>query len=292
MGDAEALPATGGPVPYSSTRATPRSVAFPGSTDCHMHLFDDGVPTIPGAVTPHANATPSDYAAYRRTIGPSRCVVVQPSAYGFDNRATLAGVAALGDTARGVVVVPVDVSDGELRRLHHAGMRGVRFNLVQPGALRLEDAIAMAPRLDAIGWHIQFQLPRGGVAPILDVLSTLPVRLVFDHMGRVAGVDDPGMDALLRLVGAGRAWVKLSGPYLDATTRVPGYADRLDVARRLVRAAPDRMLWGSDWPHVTEADKPDDAELFDLLADWVPDEATRRAVLVDNPADLYGFARA
>lgn len=254
-----------------------------------MHFFDARIPAVPGATVIHADATPEHYRAFQKTIGTVRCVVVQPSVYGYDNRPTLAGLAALGDAARGVVVVPPGVTDAELERLHAAGVRGVRFNLVQAGGLKLTDAEGMAPRLHALGWHIQFQLPRGGIAPALDVLSKLPGRMVFDHMGLVAGIDDPGMHGLLNLLETGRVWIKLSGPYIHAVDPASDYANRLPIARRFVQTAPERMVWASDWPHATETKKPDDAALFDLLADWAPDEKIRRAVLVDNPAELYGF---
>lgn len=289
-------------VPFSSAHAAPVTSAFADSTDCHMHFFDARVPLYKGATVTHPDTTPEQYRALQRLTGTSRCVVVQPSAYGYDNRPTLAGVAAMGEGARGVAVVPADVPDSMLQQLHAGGIRGVRFNLVQPGGLTLDDAHKLAPRLHALGWHIQFQLPPGGIAGSLDALLKVPGRLVFDHMGRVAGLEDASMTALLRLLETGRSWVKLSAPYLDSKSPGPAargvaqavpqgvaYADRIAVAQRLVRAAPERMLWGSDWPHATEARKPDDAVLFDLLATWTADEGVRRKILVENPATLYGF---
>ena len=277
------------PIPFSYARGGPIEQVFAGSTDCHMHFFDELAPKRPGATVTHPDATPEQYLAYRRIIGTSRCVVVQPSVYGYDNRPTISGLARLGDSARGVAVVPPEITDAALQDLHVAGIRGVRFNLVQPGGLTLADARTMGPRLLGIGWHIQIQLPPDGMTPVLEHLAAIHGRLVFDHMGRVGDADGAEMKTLLRLIDNGRTWVKLSAPYLDSRTPSPRYADRALVAQRLAEAAPDRMLWASDWPHATETTKPDDAALFDILSDWVPGEAARRKVLVDNPAALYGF---
>jgi D-galactarolactone isomerase len=278
--------------PYSAGSERPRTAAFPGSVDCHMHFFDKRVATVPGAPVLHPDAFPADYRKIQERIGTQRCVVVTPSAYGTNNQVTLEGMAAMGPNSRGVAVVDTSVSDDELQRLHRLGIRGVRFNLVQAGATTLDMAAPLAERLKQFGWHIQFNMPAEHMRDAEDVLAKLPVRIVFDHMGHIpqpAGLTDPSFAALRRLLDKGNTWVKLTGPYLDTKQGGPDYPDTSRVARELARLAPERVVWASDWPHATEKTKPDDAVLFDLLSEWVPGEAARRRVLVQNPAELYDF---
>ncbi|TXN66598.1 amidohydrolase family protein [Methylobacterium sp. WL18] len=281
--------------PYSAGTEGPRTPAFPGATDCHMHFFDKRVATVPDAPVLHPDAFPDDYRKIQSRIGTQRNVVVTPSAYGTNNQVTLAGMAELGATARGVAVVDTSVSDTELQRLHGLGIRGIRFNLVQAGATTLEMAEPLAARIKPLGWHIQFHMPAAAMVQAEPVLERLPVRIVFDHMGRippVTGLGDPSFATLLRLLKRGTTWVKLSGPYLNTRQGGPSYADASTVARELVKIAPERMLWGSDWPHATEATKPDDAQLFDLLTVWAPDDGVRKRILVENPAEVYDFPSA
>lgn len=257
-----------------------------------MHFFDKRVATVPGAPVLHPDAFAADYRRIQERIGTQRCVVVTPSAYGTNNQVTLEGMAAIGPNARGVAVVDTSVTDQELQRLHGLGVRGVRFNLVQAGATNLGMAAPLAERLKQFGWHIQFNMPAQMMREAEGVLAALPVKIVFDHMGHLpqpAGTADASFETLRRLLGGGKAWVKLSGPYLDTKQGGPDYPDTSMVARELARVAPERMVWASDWPHATEKDKPDDAALFDLLTAWAPDEAVRRRILVQNPAELYDF---
>lgn len=278
--------------PYSAGSAPPRTPAIAGATDCHMHFFDKRVATVPGAPVLHPDAFPEDYRKIQRRLGLQRNVVVTPSAYGTNNQVTLAGMAKMGAGARGVAVVDTAVTDAELQRLHGLGIRGIRFNLVQAGATSLDMAEPLAARIKPFGWHIQFHMPGRAMVEAESLLARLPVRIAFDHMGRVAqpgGVEDPSFATLSRLLGRGNTWVKLSGPYLNTRLGGPDYPDASAVARELARIAPERMVWGSDWPHATETTKPDDAQLFDLLSVWAPDEGVRTRILVQNPAELYEF---
>jgi 2-pyrone-4,6-dicarboxylate lactonase len=198
---------------------------------------------------------------------------------------------------RGVAVVPFDVKDAELERLHAAGVRGLRSNIVDlksnKGQLPIDALRALAQRIRHLGWHIEFLLHADEFPDLDRQLADFPVDVVFGHLGYVPaakGTDTPGFVALLRLMRDGKAWVKLTGPYRLTPGALP-YPDTAPFAQALVDAAPQRLLWGSDWPHVmVRSAMPNDGALFDLFAKWVPDAALRHRILVENPARLYGFS--
>jgi len=203
----------------------------------------------------------------------------------------------IGTAARGVAVVDTNVTDAELKRLHDLGIRGIRFNLVQAGATTVEMLEPLSKRVNDLGWHVQIHQLGDGIVKIEDILQRLPSPIVFDHMGRIpkeVGVDHPAYKVIAKLIDKGRTWVKISGAYMDTKVGPPTYADSTKLAQAYVKAAPQRMVWGSDWPHPTEKNdaKPNDAVLVDLLAEWAPEEKTRHRILVENPAMLYGFAKA
>jgi len=221
--------------------------------------------------------------------------VVTPSTYGTDNRVTLDAIAQIGPTARGVAVVDTSVADAELRRMNDLGIRGIRFNLVQVGATTIEMIEPLSKRVNDLGWHIQIHMKGEQIAGIEDLLLRVPSPIVFDHLGRLAqpnALDNPGFRTISKLIDKGKTWVKLSGAYQDSKVGAPSYSDTVPVARAYIKAAPQRVVWASDWPHPTEKEKPNDAVLFDLLAEWAPDPASRTAILVDNPASLYGFPKS
>ena len=281
-------------VPWSAGTEPPKLKAPPNACDCHMHIYDSRFPVAPNAKLRPPEATVDAYRLFQKRIGSTRNVVVTPSTYGTDNSCTLDAMAKLGATARGVAVVDTSVADAELKRLNDLGVRGIRFNLVQSGATTVEMIEPLSKRVNDLGWHVQIHMLGGQIVEIADLLQRLPSPIVFDHMARIpepAGADHPAFALVLKLLDKGRAWVKLSGAYMDTKTGSPAYADTSKVARAYVKASPERMVWGSDWPHPTEkADaKPDDAVLFDLLADWAPDEPIRNRILVDNAATLYRF---
>jgi D-galactarolactone isomerase len=300
-----ALAATGGmtirdsraqiQVPWSSGTERASTKAPDSACDCHMHIYDARFPVTATATLRPADALVEDYHLLQQRTGTSRNVVVTPSTYGADNSCTLDAMAKLGPTARGVAVVTTDVADVELKRLHGLGIRGIRFNLVQAGTTTVEMLEPLSKRVADLGWHVQIHMLGDQIVKIEDLLQRLPSQIVFDHLGRLpqpAGVDHPAFRVVSKLVDQGKAWVKLSGAYIDTKVGPPSYADTSKVAQAYAKAAPQRMVWGSDWPHPTEKDKPNDAILFDLLASWVPDEATRSRILVDNPAALYGFPKS
>lgn len=283
------------PVPHSSGTERPRLAAPPRACDCHMHIYDARY-----APAPHWKSIPpvapvDTYRRWQQRIGTTRTVVVQPSTYGTDNRCTVDAVRQLGPSARAVAVLDTGASTQELEQLNAAGVRGVRVNFVmpQPWGITTPDRLhAMARRVAALGWHVQVFLHARQIVEMQDVLANLPAPLVIDHLGRLPqpeGCAHPAHAVILRLLDQGRTWIKLSGVYMDTVTGPPSYRDMLPVARSFVRAAPERVVWGSDWPHPTQQQKPDDAALFDLLLDWADDEPTRRRILVDNPERLYGF---
>ena len=249
-------------------------------------------PIAPAATLKPSDALVSDYKLLQKRIGTTRNVVVTPSTYGTDNRVTLDAIAQIGPTARGVAVVDTSVTDADLKRMNDLGIRGIRFNLVQAGATTVEMIEPLAKRVNDLGWHIQIHMKGEQIAAIEDLLLRVPAPIVFDHLGRLAQpnpLDSPGFKTLSKLIDKGKTWVKLSGAYQDSKVGPPSYSDTVPVARAYIKAAPERMVWASDWPHPTEKEKPDDAVLFDLLAEWAPDAATRTAILVQNPAKLYGF---
>lgn len=284
-------------VRYSTGSQAARTPAPPGATDCHFHIYDSRFPAAPGAPLLPPDATVADYRALQRRTGTTRGVLVQPSTYGTDNTLHLESMAALGrDKFRMVGVCNDSVTTAELRRLNGLGVRGLRFNLVQAGATTIDMLMPLSRRIAAMGWHVQLHMLGDQYAANEALLMSLPSRICIDHRGRLpnpAGINHPGFTTIRKLLDRGKTYVKLSGAYMDTQAGAPGYADSGVIAKALFAAAPQRMVWGSDWPHPTERldSKPDDAVLFDLLTDWVPDVRARHGVLVENPARLYGFPR-
>ncbi|HYC13802.1 MAG TPA: amidohydrolase family protein [Stellaceae bacterium] len=275
------------------TASIPRLKAPKGTCDTHIHFYGAGYRIAPTALVKPTPATVEAYREMTRRLGIERTVVVQPTTYGMDNTCTLDGIAALGrDKARGIAVVDTDVSDAELRRLTEGGMRGIRFFALPGGALPWEKFDALAARVQSVGWHVQLQLD-GRLLPEREAqIRRWPGRIVIDHQGKFLEPvpnDHPAFRSLLRLVETGRVWVKLAAPYETSKLGPPYFDDVGRLAKELVKAAPERMLWASNWPHPSVEQKPDDAVLLDMLLDWAPDPAIRQRILVDNPAALYGF---
>jgi predicted TIM-barrel fold metal-dependent hydrolase len=231
------------------------------------------------------------------TLGVERAVLVQPSVYGTDNAALLDALAAAGPRMRGVAVVEDTVGDAELEAMHRSGVRGLRCNVVdippdEKGKLPLASLTRLARKIERFGWHIELLLHVDEFPDFDRAFADFPVPVVVGHLGYMKtdrGLNAPGFQALLRAAQSGRAWAKLTGPYRISTQPFP-HADVTPFAHALMAAAPGRVVWGSDWPHVMVKGKmPNDGDLCDLLSDWIPDAALRRRVLVDNPSVLYGF---
>ena len=266
----------------------------PLACDSHIHVYDPRFAHIgpPASMVPHATA--HDYGqAFQARIGTQRAVIVTPRIYEVDNRVTLDAIAQLGiERTRGVAVVRPDISDAELLRLHEGGIRGIRFTLYTPAQAVVDfDMVEpLSARVNELGWHVQLHWTADQIVEHQALLRRLPSGMVFDHLARLpvsVGIAHPAFEIVRGLIDRGRTWLKLSGPYLDSKT--DGYTDVLPIAKAWVAAAPERLVWGSDWPHTTESHKPDDAGLFALLSQWAVDDAARRRILVDNPAVLYDF---
>ncbi|WP_189688309.1 amidohydrolase family protein [Pseudorhodoferax aquiterrae] len=255
-----------------------------------MHLYDPQMPFAGGPVLQHAEASVRHYRQLQHRLGITRNVVVQPSSYGTDNRVLVAGLRTFGGAARGVAVIDPSFTRRDLQLLDDAGVVGTRFNLVQAGATVVDMLEPVAEMVRPLGWHLQVHAPGGDLVQLADRLLALHVPLVIDHFARhQADMGDPRPleQAVLRLLDSGRVWLKLSAPYIAAPAEQQRAA-LAETVRRWFDAFPERLVWGSDWPHVTEREKPDDAELMDLVAAWLPDTGSPR-VLVDNPAQLYRF---
>jgi predicted TIM-barrel fold metal-dependent hydrolase len=288
------------PVPNSSGTEAPKLKAPANACDCHHHIYDARFPFAqPGArMVPSAHV--ADYRLLQRRIGTTRSVVVTPAPYPAsvaDNRVTLDAIAQFGANARGVAIIFPTITDAELKTLNDAGVRGIRFSLAQ--ASNATPAIEMieplSKRVNALGWHVQINMTADQIVAVGNLWDRLPSAIVFDHMGHMPqpmGINHPAFTIIRRLVDRGRTWVKLSVTYDSSKVGPPTYADVNKVGRAYVQAAPERMLWGSNWPHPNEPNKPNDAMLFDLLADWAPNETTRHRILVENPENLYGFAKS
>lgn len=269
---------------------------FPaGATDCHAHVFgpQDRFPYLPQAAYIPPDALTTDYVAMLKNNGCDRGVLVQPSVYGTDNSCMVDALRSGLHQLRGIAVVAADVSDRELEDLHSAGVRGVRINLAsETEGLTLADGVRLAPRLKALGWHLQFYLDMPKMPQAEEQLSQLKIDIVIDHFARCPaadGITAAPFQSLLRLVSRDNCWAKIMGPYF-VSQNAPLYPEVTPLARAMVAAAPDRIVWGTDWPHPgARALMPEDDVLADLLAQWVPDEQQRHKVLVDNPARLYGF---
>ncbi|HEV2198435.1 MAG TPA: amidohydrolase family protein [Bryobacteraceae bacterium] len=294
-----ALPAKAQEIPNSVGTNHPKLKAPAHACDCHMHIYDpDRFPLTPNPKAAPTRAAVPQYRMLQTRIGTTRVVIVTPRNYGINNNATLDAISQLGD-ARGVAVLHPTVTDAELKKLNDGGIRGIRFSLGDPktAAVTPDMVEPLAKRVAPLGWHIQFYIGGEQIVELADVLRRLPTQIVFDHLGGPplpAGITHPSHAIVRGLLDQRRAWVKLSGAYINSKIGPPSYPEAATVARDFVKAAPERLVWGSDWPHpgLPDDHKPDDALLFDLLSVWAPDEATRNRILVRNPETLYGFAKS
>jgi predicted TIM-barrel fold metal-dependent hydrolase len=295
----------------ASQPSTPVNFEVPaGACDCHTHIHGDPAkfPFFAGRVYTPELASPEEMAALHNALHVERVVIVTPSVYGPDNSATLFGIKARGANARGVAVIDDKTPEAELDAMNQAGFRGIRLNLATGGTSdptvgrqRLQAAVE---RVKARGWHIQMFTSLPMISAIKDLVAASPLPLVFDHFGGAVaalGVGQPGFADLLEFVKSGKAYVKISGAY-RASELGPDYPDAAPLARALIAANPDRIVWGTDWPHPNSVAPPggkptdvtplfqiDDGRLLNQLAVWAPDAAVRNKILVDNPARLYGF---
>jgi predicted TIM-barrel fold metal-dependent hydrolase len=278
--------------------ATPRLAVPALACDSHLHVFGpaDRYPYQPARAYTPPDSPPSEMRRLHAALGIGRAVLVQASVHGTDNSAILDAVASDPARYRAVAAVTEEATDPELRRLHEGGVRGFRVNLVDKGGMPFRSLAAleaMAARVQPLGWHAELLVHVEGSEEFRQIARRLPIPVCVGHLGytrAAVALAHPGYRDFLALLKEGRCWAKLTGPYrISAAGRAP-YADVAPLARAVVEAAPDRVVWGTDWPHVMlKGVMPNDAALLDLLTDWVPDDAARRRILVDNPALLYGF---
>lgn len=277
--------------------AQPAGVKFAvpdGACDTHFHIYDPRFAYQPDAVLKPPFATVADYRKVQASTGLTRAVVVTPSTYGTDNACMLDAIGQLGKVSRGIAVCHADVPVAELRRMHDAGVRGVRFQLGRGTLIAPEEILPLARRIAPFGWHMQFNMPVDDYARLNDILLQVPGRIVIDHFGRTPFPDPMKTDQyrrLRRLLDGGRCWIRLAAPYSDSRSPGPEYADVVPLAQDLIRSAPERMLWASNWPYVdvAEGPKPRPIDMLNLLAIWAPDAATRHRILVENPETVYDF---
>jgi predicted TIM-barrel fold metal-dependent hydrolase len=291
--------------------STPVNFDVPaGACDCHTHIHPDPAkfPFFAGRVYTPELASPEEMSALHKAVRMERVVIVTPSIYGPDNSATVFGMAARGTTARGVAVIDDKTSESDLDAMGKAGIRGIRLNLATGG---VNDPTVGRPRFSAAvervkarNWHVQLFTSLAMISAIKDLVATSPVPVVFDHFGgaqAALGLEQPGFADLVELVKSGKAYVKISGAY-RASKLGPEYADCTPLAQALIAANADRIIWGTDWPHPDSVTPPgkqitdvtplyqiDDGRLLNQLPVWAPDAAIRKRILVDNPAQLYGF---
>lgn len=272
------------------------SFAVPdGACDSHHHIYDPRFPYQPNAVLKPPYATVADYRALQKKIGTSRNVMVQPSTYGTDNSCLLDVLAQMGDNARAVCVVNSSVTDGELKKLHAAGTRGVRVQFGLGNPVAAEEVKPLAKRIAAMGWHIQTNMAGEQLVAMESLLLGLPCPVIIDHLGRATDTLSAHYNTVRKLLDSGHGWVKLSGAYLYGGGTAPNYAGASEAAKGYIKTAPERCVWGSDWPHPDATKKlnpvamPDDVTLINLMPQWAPDAALRHRILVENPEKFYGF---
>lgn len=271
----------------------------PGSVDTHVHVFESRYPLSPGRGYNPPDSTLANLKHLHETLGVDRVVFTQPSIYGVDNSAIMNGMAALNaempNRARAVIACTMDISDDELAEFNAAGARGIRLNTDNKGGMPIEmDQIPeIAARIAPLGWHIEFLFPGKDMVELLPTFKALTVPMSIAHFAyqpATAGVTSPGFQALVELVREGNTWIKISGANRVSETDLPPYDDVKPMAEALVEAAPDRIVWGTDWPHPNKYEvNPNDGDLVDAFGDWVGDDTMRKKIMVDTPAAFYRF---
>jgi predicted TIM-barrel fold metal-dependent hydrolase len=286
-------------IPPDRNPRKPSIVLPKGAIDTHVHVFEQRYPLSPGRGYNPPDSPLSELKKLHAVLGIERVVFTQPSVYGTDNAAILDGMAALNaetpDRARAVVAIPLDLPEKELARLDALGARGVRLNTDNVGGMPfgLDKVPELAARIKPFGWHIEWLFPGKDIVSLMPVFAALTVPMSIGHFAyqpATAGVSAPGFQALLELARRGNTWIKISGANRVSETDLPPYDDVRPMAHALIEAAPERVMWGTDWPHPNKYQvNPNDGDLVDAFGDWVRDEGMRRRIMVDNPAKFYRF---
>jgi 2-pyrone-4,6-dicarboxylate lactonase len=286
-------------LPPVRTPRKPNIVLPRGSIDTHVHVFEPGYPLSPSRGYTPPDSRLADLQHLHATLGIDRVVFTQPSIYGTDNSAILDAMSVLNaatpNRARAVVAITMDIRDDELAALDASGVRGVRLNTDNKGGMPVEmnEIPDLAARISAFGWHIEFLFPGKDIIELMPVFGGLQVPMSIGHFAyqaATAGVGAPGFKALLELMRRGNTWMKISGANRVSETDLPPYDDVKPMAHALIAAAPERIMWGTDWPHPNKyVVNPNDGDLLDAFGDWVADQDMRRTIMVDTPAAFYRF---
>ena len=277
----------------------PNIILPQGSIDTHVHVFESKYKLSPVRGYTPPDATLADLKHLHDTLGLDRVVFTQPSIYGTDNSAILDGInnlnGATSNRARGVVAVSLDVTDEELADFDAQGIRGIRLNTDNKGGMPigLDQIAQIAERIDGLNWHLEFLFPGQDILDLMPIFTSLKVPMSIGHFAyqpATAGVEAPGFQSLLELMRQGNTWMKISGANRVSQTDLPPYDDVKPMAQALIEVAPDRIMWGTDWPHPNKYEvNPNDGDLVNALGEWVTDEGLRRKVMVDTPASFYRF---
>jgi len=286
-------------IPPDRNPRRPRLKLPPGSVDTHVHVFEAGYLLSPARGYNPPHSTLNDLKHLHSTLGIDRVVFTQPSVYGIDNSAILNAMVALNneraDRARSVVALDMTFSETDLASLDGLGARGIRLNTDNQGGMPIAftDIPELCARIKPFHWHLEFLFPGKAIVELMPVFETLTVPMSIAHFAYQpagAGVKAPGFQALLELAKRGNTWIKISGANRVSRGDLPPYDDVKPMAQALVEAAPDRIMWGTDWPHPNKYKvNPNDGDLVDALGDWITDPAMLRKILVDNPAKFYRF---
>ncbi|SVC43444.1 uncharacterized protein METZ01_LOCUS296298 [marine metagenome] len=271
----------------------------PGSIDTHVHVFDSKYKLSPARGYTPPDSTLADLIHLHDTLGLDRVVFTQPSIYGTDNSAILDGINNLNEAksnrARGVVAVSLDVTDEELADFDAQGIRGIRLNTDNKGGMPigLDQIAQIAERINDLNWHLEFLFPGQDILDLMPIFTSLKVPMSIGHFAyqpATDGVEAPGFQSLLELMRQGNTWMKISGANRVSQTDLPPYDDVKPMAQALIEVAPDRIMWGTDWPHPNKYEvNPNDGDLVNAFGEWVTDEGLRRKIMVDTPASLYCF---
>lgn len=264
-----------------------------GACDAHHHIYDPRFPYLPDART-QAPATVADYYTFQKKMQTSRDVIVLPSAYGTNNDPLFFFQGEMGENTRSIAVIHSDVSESELKDLNAVGVRGVRiqFGARGTGFFKRDEIGPIARRIEPYGWHVQFHMPGPLLAELEPLILSLPTPIVIDHMGHASSTDQPQYRTVRKLLDTGRGWIKVSGINMDSKVGAPGYTDTAAVAREYIRANPDRVVWGSNWPFPGEHPVPDIVVILNVLASEAGSSGLLHHILVENPEVLYGFDAA
>ncbi|MBQ9571823.1 MAG: amidohydrolase family protein [Acidaminococcaceae bacterium] len=277
------------------TNTTMLSFSMPqGSCNAHLHIIDPRFPNDGKAAD--QIGTIETYKAIAAKLHLDRAVFVQAKTFSCDNACLLDAIEKFGrKNSVGIAVVTNEASDAELKQLNDGGVKGLRFSVWNPAnaVVSFEDCLPLSKRVYDFGWNMQLHMSAKQLMERAEIIRQIPGKVVIDHMGRMdphLGINDPALPVLFSLIDKGNVWVKISGPYLNTVTGYP-WDDSDKLAREIAVYAPERIVWGSDFPHVTEKVKPDEAYLTNMIARWIPDEKTRKLALVTNPEELYGFGK-